>query len=239
MIGTNYAALIGRANAVAGDIRLFVTKVNNEYKAAVYRQVVAGATTGYWYKTTIDSLMMAKIDDVSSKMTIAASGNNYEFSIPVTALDMKVAKNMNYGGDVGVVNTSDGATSSGWNYWNSRASYTSDILTQAKLNPSKWGRLQVRLDPTSIAVLPGAFTRINRNLSISTQGMGRMITANNPYDVPLHMTLLTVNGKIIANVILQPGNNKLTLSSSLAHMAYLYRISTGNALISKGRITLM
>jgi hypothetical protein len=65
-----------------------------------------------------------------------------------------------------------------------------------------------------------------------------MVDAYNPHECPVRLSLLTMSGKTVADIILEPGTHELRLSS-LAHTVYLYRIRGRNIRLIKGKITFM
>jgi hypothetical protein len=237
MLGTDNTASLVRINPANGDLRLFLTIVNNETRAIMYHQNLTGVSQGYLYQSPIDSFRMANVEDVSSQVTFAASGGNYEFSVPLSLLGMTVGKNWAYRCDLGIVSSLDGATASNRYYWSASGFNMADLPAQARLKPSTWGIVTVKPDP-STSVDGAVFAHFNGTASIVVPAIGRKVVAYNPHAFPVRLVLLTMTGKTVADMMLKPGAYELKLPS-LARTAYLYRISGANSRMVKGKITLM
>ena len=98
-----------RKTPVAGDIRLLVTQVNNQTRAAVFRAIVPGTKEPVKYESPVGSATIDQVEDISSKVKLAGGRHadktgkerrgvpvllryaDYEFSVPLSALGL-VAK---------------------------------------------------------------------------------------------------------------------------------------------------
>jgi hypothetical protein len=225
---------------VNGDLRLFVTKVNNQTKAVMYRQVVTGiaADQGVKYQSAIDSFYMAKVEDVTAQVAFAVSGGNYEFSIPLASLGMTPGKNWAFKCDIGVVRTTDGIAASNRAYWSDKGGFNmADLPAQARLKPAKWGAITVKLDPTT-SIANGALPVKLPGLITAPKNAGGALKLHNPYAFPIRLTLLNVNGRLIAAVTLRPGACELTPPLT-ARSTCLYRIDGKGIRIGQGKLLCM
>ncbi|MDR3062063.1 MAG: hypothetical protein LBU57_08125 [Dysgonamonadaceae bacterium] len=126
--------------AMPGDIRLFVTKKNDEVLAVLYRQKTSdGKGSRYVFASPVGQVVFDDVRDVSSYVEVSENGANYEFSIPLSVLGLEDAIGKVYRGDAGIV-LSDGVRARARIYWhNKEDSMCSDIPNEARFNPKEWG----------------------------------------------------------------------------------------------------
>ena len=160
MIGADTSTDPQRKTPVPGDIRLLVTRVNNQTRAAVFRAVVPGAKEPVKYESPVGSAVIDQVEDISDKVKLAGdrhadkSGklrrgvpeilrySDYEFSVPLSALGLSVHDGLAIRGDVGLLVGQSGVTSDRIYWHNKSASMTSDLPTEARLTPNLWGAWQ-------------------------------------------------------------------------------------------------
>ncbi len=150
MLGTNPAAPVDRRQAVAGDLRLLVTRrpdgTSTKTWAVLYRAVVPGTADGAkvpfsspWRTITFDG-----VTDVSAEVELAQKEGDYEVSIPLAALGLKPAAGSRLRGDLGVLRGRDGQTSQRV-YWSNKATgITADVPSEAELQPGLWGTFELK-----------------------------------------------------------------------------------------------
>jgi hypothetical protein len=130
-------------NPLPGDLRLFVTMKNGQPLAVLYRQKTAdGQGTPQTFASPVGQVTFDDVEDVSANVEVAQSGSNYEFSVPLAVLGLNNPQGKTFQGDVGMV-LSDGAHARARIYWHDKAdSMTSDLPSEARLNPGEWGRFK-------------------------------------------------------------------------------------------------
>ncbi len=136
-----------RKSAVAGDLRLIVTrKPDGKTWAMLYRAVVPGTPpaekvpfSSPWRTITFDA-----VEDVSSVVELANRDGNYEVSVPLATLGLKPASGMRVKGDLGVLRGESGITTQRV-YWSNKATViTADVPDEATLQPGLWGTFELR-----------------------------------------------------------------------------------------------
>jgi hypothetical protein len=144
-----------RRQAAPGDQRLLVTRVKNKTVAVLYRQVAPGtATPKVQFSSPLRTVLFDRVDDVSEQVTLASGTEKdekaktqsatFEFSIPLSTLDLKPAAGQTIRGDVGLLR-GNGIQTLQRIYWSNKASgIVSDIPSEAELTPHLWGTFQMR-----------------------------------------------------------------------------------------------
>ena len=138
MIGTDPGASDARKGAVAGDIRLLITKIGNANKAFIYRPVSASGPA-VTFTSPVRSLTIQQLEDVSADVQMAGVGGRYEISIPLARLGLNPADGMKIRGDIGVLRGASGATIQRSYAFNKATGIVSDTPTEAELTPELWG----------------------------------------------------------------------------------------------------
>lgn len=145
-----------RAGRVAeGDKRLFVTRRGDPQKSpvlAVLFQQEGGKGEGVTYDSPVGEVKFDTVRDVSDRVRLAQSGGNYELSVPLSMLGLEVSHQKKVRGDIGVL-IGDGSQVRARLYWNNRsATMVSDIPTEARLTPGRWGKLEFEKKTTGVKV---------------------------------------------------------------------------------------
>ena len=144
MLASDANAPTDRKTAAKGDLRLLITKVGNETKATLYRQMVPGTPTDKkvpfsspWRTITFD-----EVTDVSSAVKLAADGKGgYEVSVPLSVLGFSPKFGMTSRGDIGLLR-GNGSETTARIYWSNKATgITADVPSEAQLAPNLWGRI--------------------------------------------------------------------------------------------------
>ncbi|MEI6678330.1 MAG: hypothetical protein WCL21_06965, partial [Mariniphaga sp.] len=146
MIGVNPEARPDRQEPVAGDLRLLVTMVNGKPWAMLYRAVVNGTLekdkvpfSSPWRTITFD-----KVEDVTNQIQIAGSEGNYELSIPIATLGLKVADGLVLKGDIGILRGQGDQTTARIYWCNKATGITADVPSEAMLTPGLWGTFRFK-----------------------------------------------------------------------------------------------
>jgi hypothetical protein len=145
MLGTDPQADLQRRTPVAGDVRLLVTRVDDQTRATLYRQVVPGTAeadkipfSSPWRTITFD-----RVQDVSDQIELASDGEgHYEISVPLTLLGLQPEPGMKIRGDIGILR-GNGTETTARSYWSNKATaITADVPSEAALTPHLWGTIQ-------------------------------------------------------------------------------------------------
>jgi hypothetical protein len=146
MLGTNAGADRNRAEPVAGDLRLIVTRVKGQTKAMLYRAIVPGTAPERRtrFASPVGKVFFDQVTDVSDKVELAQSGGDYELSVPLSVLGFAPRSGQELLGDLGLLR-GDGAQTTQRLYWaNRNALIVSDIPSEARLEPAQWGIWKIR-----------------------------------------------------------------------------------------------
>ncbi|HCE46959.1 MAG TPA: hypothetical protein DET40_25715 [Lentisphaeria bacterium] len=146
MLSTNPAANPKRADPVAGDLRLLVTKIKEKPIAVLYRAVVPGTPekdrvpfSSPWRTINFD-----KVEDVSDKVQLAGIEGSFEISVPLSVLGLNPVGLKRVKADLGVLR-GDGFQTLQRVYWSNKATgITSDVPSEAALSPNLWGEWEFR-----------------------------------------------------------------------------------------------
>lgn len=158
MLGTNPNADPSRKQAVAGDLRLLVTRVKNATVAVLYRPVVPGTKTEpVQFASPLRTIRFDRVDNVSDKVVFANSvvtnekdktqSGVFEFSIPLEVLGLNPGAGQSIRGDIGLLR-GNGVQTLQRIYWSNKATgIVSDIPSEAELSPQYWGRFDFKKQP--------------------------------------------------------------------------------------------
>jgi hypothetical protein len=139
-LGTDPAADPRRDRPVAGDVRLLVAIVGGKPQATLYRPVVPGTKEPVPFSSPWRTIHIDRVDDVSDQVRLAGADGNYEISIPLAVLGLKPEPGRSIRGDVGVLR-GNGFQTLQRVYWSNKATaITSDVPSEAQLEPRLWGR---------------------------------------------------------------------------------------------------
>src|SRR5581483_6473139 len=146
MLGTDATADRNRAEPVAGDMRLLVTRVKGQTKAMLYRAVVPGTApeNRVLFTSPVGKVFFDQVADVSDKVELAQSGGDFELSVPLAVLGLAPQSGQEWLGDLGLLR-GDGAQTTQRVYWaNHNTLIVSDIPSEARLQPSQWGIWKIK-----------------------------------------------------------------------------------------------
>jgi sugar lactone lactonase YvrE len=144
MLATNPSADPNRSAAAAGDLRLCVTQVKGETRAVLYRPVVPGTKEPVPFSSPWRTITLDRVDDVSREVQLAGENGNYEFSVPLALLGLKPESGQTLTGDVGILR-GDGTQTTARVYWSNKSTgITSDVPSEATLQPKLWGRVEAK-----------------------------------------------------------------------------------------------
>jgi hypothetical protein len=155
MLGTDAGADPRREAAVAGDLRLLVSRIGGEAVAMLYRPVAPGtAGPRVPFSSPVRSIAFDRVEEVSDSVVLAAGSYRdealkmdlavYEFSIPLAALAWQPRNGTRVRADVGLLR-GNGFQTMQRVYWHNKATgLTSDLPGEAELTPGLWGTGEVR-----------------------------------------------------------------------------------------------
>jgi hypothetical protein len=144
MLGANPAADPKRTSPVPGDLRLLITLEKGQPRGLLYRAVVPGTPEAQRvpFSSPARTIHFDQVKDVSAELRFAATAGNYEFSIPLSTLELKPAPDVPLRGDLGILR-GDGTATTQRVYWSNKATgITADVPSEAQLTPHLWGRLE-------------------------------------------------------------------------------------------------
>ena len=140
MIGADAGADEKRSRPVSGDTRLLITKRKNQTVATLYRAVVPGTADPVPFSSPWRTITLDRVEDVSAQVHLAGTNGNYEVSIPLAALGLKVQPGQRIKGDLGILR-GNGFQTVQRVYWANKASaITADVPSEAELMPGLWGQ---------------------------------------------------------------------------------------------------
>lgn len=148
MLGTDPGADPKRANPVAGDLRLLVTrlkdKTQDKTRATLYRAVVPGTAKPVGFSSPWRTITLDRVDDISAEVEFAASGDGlFEVSVPLAVLEWKPKPGSTVKADLGILR-GDGANTLQRVYWSNKGTaIVSDVPSEAQLTPALWGRWEL------------------------------------------------------------------------------------------------
>jgi hypothetical protein len=166
MLGTD-AGNPQRMSSVAGDIRLFISQVDNRPVAMLYRPVAPGyKAPPVKYISMVKTVVIDQVEEVSDSLELASAVEkdpqtrkpvsvDFEFSIPLARLGLTTPTNgQTFKGDVGVLR-GDGFRTQQRVYWSNKSSgLVSDAPGEAELTPGLWGTFVFKNAGTTAAEAP-------------------------------------------------------------------------------------
>ena len=150
MIGTDPQADPARRQAVAGDRRLLVTRVDGKTVAMLYCPVAPGAKAEpVPFGSPLRTIRFDRVEDVSALVKLAGRTIDdakrkiktavFELSVPLETLGLKPRNGLTIRGDVGILRGMDFQTLHRV-YWHNKATgLVSDLPSEAELRPDLWG----------------------------------------------------------------------------------------------------
>jgi len=134
-------------DAFPGGERLLVSTVKGKTMAVLYRARVTTGASPVPFSSPQRTVTFDRVDDVSSSVTLASRGGNFEFSVPLALLGLSPTAGASMNGDIGVLR-GNGFETLDRVYWRNKATgLTSDIPSEAELFPQLWGRLNFTTAP--------------------------------------------------------------------------------------------
>ena len=129
-------------DAIAGDVRLFVTRVGDPRDGrvlAVLFEQAGGDGQAVDYVSPVGHVRFQSVRDVSEQVELVQRAGHYELAVPLDVLGLKPQHGMAIRGDMGVLR-GDGSDTHGRFYWSNKAAHmTTDIPSEARLQPRHWG----------------------------------------------------------------------------------------------------
>ncbi|MGI6496002.1 MAG: hypothetical protein ACOX5G_07930 [Kiritimatiellia bacterium] len=145
MLGTDASADPDRPRPVDGDLRLLVTRVGDQTKALVYRQVVADPDPARRvpFSSPSRTIPFDRVDDVGGSVALAWDDQGrFELSIPLDLLGLAPEDGLRLKADIGVLR-GDNHVTIARNYWSNKSTnITKDVPSEAELMPALWGTLE-------------------------------------------------------------------------------------------------
>ncbi len=155
MIGTDPDADPKRGAAVAGDLRLLVTRHEGRTLAALYHPVSRDEKKPVPFASPWRTVIFDRVDEVGGEVELASAGfrgemtiggkkeernlTGYEFSIPVALVGLNPSAGLSVSGDIGILRGSAGETRQRL-YWHNKATgLVNDVPGEAMLTPRLWG----------------------------------------------------------------------------------------------------
>lgn len=134
------------ADPVAGDLRLLLCQVRGKPLAVLYRQVAPPALRlgrPVLFESPIGKVQFDDVAIVTKQVQLAQADGNVEMSVPLKLLGISGNIGDALRGDLGILR-GDGVQTVQRTYWNNLDSaMVSDIPTEARLAPSRWGELKI------------------------------------------------------------------------------------------------
>jgi hypothetical protein len=146
MLGTNLNAPRERSRPAPGDLRLLVTRLDGKTTAVLFRAVASEAPKeeAVLFESPIGKAAFDQVRVISEHVQLAQAQGNYEFSVPLKVLGLKPARGKEILADVGVLRGKEGRTVQRVHWNNTDTVLVSDIPSEARLQPARWGVLQFR-----------------------------------------------------------------------------------------------
>jgi hypothetical protein len=141
MLGTNPKASRDRTDAAAGDVRVVVTYAAGKPAATLYRAVAADAAKGdgVVFESPVGKVAFDQVRAIDDRIRLGRTGGDFEFSVPLQVLGLAPAANAELLADVGVLRGREGRTVQRTYWSNTNAVLVSDLPSEARLYPERWG----------------------------------------------------------------------------------------------------
>lgn len=147
--GTPGEALAPDAAPQAGDVRLFITRVGDPVTGSVQAVLMeqfhaGGAVAPFTYESPIGRVVFDRVEEVNRSVRLAQANGVYEAAIPLALLGLDPATTVQTQGDLGV-RLGNGSDTQARFYWHNKTqTTTSDLPSEARLEPGRWGLLAFR-----------------------------------------------------------------------------------------------
>lgn len=146
MLGSNAEAPSNRSAPVEGDLRLVVTRTEGKTTATLFRAVVPDAAKAdrALFESPIGKVAFDEVRPVNDRVRLAQSGGNYELAVPLKLLCLRPTAGREILADIGLLRGKEGRTMQRV-YWSDKdALLVSDLPSEARLRPRRWGVWQLR-----------------------------------------------------------------------------------------------
>jgi len=141
MLGTDPKAPRDRSRPVAGDVRLIVARTDGKPAATLYRAVAPGApkADSVVFESPIGKVAFDQVRSIREQVQLAQSKGHFEFSVPLKVLGFQPAAGTEILADVGVLRGLEGRTVQRTYWSNKNTVLVSDLPSEARLYPDRWG----------------------------------------------------------------------------------------------------
>jgi hypothetical protein len=146
MIGADPGAARDRQSPVAGDLRLLVTRTQGRARAVLFRPhgLLGRPGPEVLYQSPVGKVRFDEVADISERVSLAGRDGDFELSVPLDVLGLTSGAGVELQGDLGLLR-GDGAQTVERIYWNNLdTNLVSDIPTEARLEPGRWGIWRLR-----------------------------------------------------------------------------------------------
>jgi hypothetical protein len=229
-----------RIDPVEGDLRLLVTKVNNATKAVLFRPVVPGTPENerIVYHSDIAHTVIDRVTDISTQVSLTASGGNFEFAVPLQALGLSqtaIIDRLNTMGDIGVLRGNTGQTVERVYWRNKNTLLTSDIPSEAKFQPNRWGLLRfkqvadVGVGASNRQIIPNAGPA-------GLRCMKDALVARNPYGKQITVRVIAPNGRMMLSKVPQNGEVRVPIRGRIGIGVAFYEIRENSVESARGKV---
>jgi hypothetical protein len=140
-LGADPNAPRARSGPAIGDVRVVVAFVDGKPVATLYRAVEADAPKAEYllFESPIGKVAFDRVRSIGERIHLAQAKDHVECAIPLNVLDLKPTAGMELVADVGVLRGREGRTVQR-SYWSNKASVlVSDLPSEARLHPDRWG----------------------------------------------------------------------------------------------------
>jgi hypothetical protein len=147
MLGTNPKANPQRTAGVAGDERLLLTLFHKKPLAVLYKQVDPTQTWPAAFVSPSRAVYFGSVRQIPAvRMVVRRTRTGYVVmaKVPLATLGVNLATSHTFTGDVGVIyGSATGGSARLRLYWSNKdTAITSDVPSEAALQPDKWGQLR-------------------------------------------------------------------------------------------------
>jgi hypothetical protein len=103
-----------------------------------------GAVAPFTYESPIGRVVFDRVEEVNRSVRLAQANGVYEAAIPLALLGLDPATTVQTQGDLGV-RLGNGSDTQARFYWHNKTqTTTSDLPSEARLEPGRWGLLAFR-----------------------------------------------------------------------------------------------
>lgn len=150
-LGTDLNADASRQKPVAGDTRLLITMDQDKPVVVMYQTIASKGSTPQprRFSSSTGSITFERVVTLQTvKVNTYRRDNGYTLvaAIPIEVLGMKLKPGMKLRGDMGVLYSNPGGSSTTMRsmFFNPHTQITQDIPSEARLEPAYWGTFEVK-----------------------------------------------------------------------------------------------